>query len=393
MIIGIVGKANVGKSTFFKALTLAEVEIANYPFTTLDKNEGVGYVRVDCLEKEFGVECKPRLGYCLKGNRFVPVKIIDVAGLVPGAHEGKGKGNQFLDDLREADCLIHVLDASGLTDAEGNPTEGYDVVEEVKFLQDEIDLWMLGIVGNNWKRFARKVRGEGIKLSEAFAEQLSGLKICEDDVKEVMNDLNLSENPQEWKEEQLLEFTRNLRKKSKPIVIAANKIDLPQAAGNIEKLKENFPDVEIIPCSAESELALREAAKSGLIDYVPGEKDFSMKGELKKEQKKALDFVSNLLGKFGTTGVQDCLNHAVFSLLGQIVAYPVENESKLADKDGNVLPDAYLLPKGATALDLAEAVHSDVAKGFIAAVDVRSKKRVGKEYELKDGDVIKIMVK
>ena len=391
MIIGLVGKPSSGKSTFFKALTLAEVAIAPYPFTTLEKNEGVGYVKTSCVEKEFKTKCKPNFGYCLQGNRFVPVKLIDVAGLVPGAHKGKGRGNAFLDDLSEADVLIHVLDVSGKTDAEGNPTENYDVIEEVKFLQDEIDLWMHGILGKNWVKFARKVHGRREKLSEELANQLSGLKISEGDVIKVLKELNLSESPIKWSQDNLLAFTRQLRKAAKPIIIAANKADVPTAEANLKKLKEEFPSLHIIPCSAESELALREAAKHELIGYIPGEKSFEIKKDLSEEQKEGLEFVKKYLTKYNNTGVQQCLNQAVFDILKMIVAYPVENENKLTDKDGNILPDVYLLKPESDALDLAEQVHTDIAKNFTAAIDARTKRRLPKDYALKDKDVIKIM--
>ncbi len=391
MIIGLVGKPSSGKSTFFKAATLAEVAIAPYPFTTLEKNEGVGYVKTECVEKEFKVKCQPRFGYCINGIRFIPIKLIDVAGLVPEAHKGKGRGNAFLDDLSEADVLIHVLDASGKTDAEGNPTENYNVIEEVKFLQDEIDLWMHAILGKNWQKFARKVQGTGEKLSTALANQLSGLKISEEAVIKVMKKLNLNEKPMFWEEKDLMAFTRQLRKEAKPIIIAANKMDVPSAQENLKKLKTEFPELVIIPCSSEIELSLREAAKRELVSYIPGESKFEIKKELSKQQKKALEFVRGYLEKNGNTGVQQCLNHAVFNTLKMVVAYPVENENKFTDKDGNVLPDAYLLPKGSSAFNLAEKVHSDVAKNFVAAIDVRSKRRLPKDYALKDKDVIKIM--
>ena len=391
MIIGLVGKPSSGKSTFFKASTLAEVAIAPYPFTTLEKNEGVAYAKTDCVEKEFNAKCKPNFGYCMEGNRFVPFKLIDVAGLVPGAHKGKGRGNSFLDDLSEADVLIHVLDASGKTDAEGNPTENYNVVEEVKFLQDEIDLWLYGILGKNWVKFSRKVHGRKEKLSEELAKQLSGLKITEEAILKVMHELHLSETPIKWSQDNLLAFSRTLRKGVKPIIIAANKADVPSAEANLKKLKEEFSSLTIIPCSAESELALREAAKHGLIDYIPGESDFFIKKDISKEQEKGLNFMKGYLKKYKNTGVQQILNESIFGILKMIVAYPVENENKLTDKDGNVLPDVYLLKRGSDALDLAEQVHTDIAKNFTSAIDARTKRRLPKDYGLKDKDVIKIM--
>jgi len=393
MIIGIVGKANTGKSTFFKALTLAEVAIAPYPFTTLEKNEGIGFVKTDCVEREFKVKCNPKYGYCIEGKRFVPAKLIDVAGLVPGAHKGKGRGNEFLDDLREADVLINILDASGLTDEQGKPTRDYDVCFDVKFLQDEIDLWLYSIIGKNWKQFVRKMQ-EGKKLSKELARQLSGLKINEEMIKEAMRKLNLSERATEWSDIQLLEFVRLIRSLSKPIIIAANKVDLPSAQANIEKLRKEFPNMLIIPCSAESELALREAAKSNLIGYIPGGKSFTASNKLSREQSSALEFIKkNVLEKYGSTGVQDALNAAVFSFLRYIVAYPVENENHLSDKDGNVLPDAFLMPPNSKAIDLAFAIHTDIGNNFIAAIDARSKRRLARDYILKDKDVIRIMTR
>jgi len=391
MIIGLVGKPSSGKSTFFKAATLAEVAIAPYPFTTIEKNEGVGYVKKECVEKEFKVKCKPKFGYCINGTRFIPVKLIDVAGLVPGAHKGKGRGNAFLDDLSEADILIHVLDASGKTDAEGNVTEGYNVIEEVKFLQDEIDFWIRGILAKNWEKFARKVHTEKKKLSDELAKQVSGLKIKEESVIRVLNELNLNESILKWDENDLLAFARNLRKEAKPIIIAANKMDVGSSEENLKKLKEDFPDLPIIACSSEIELLLREAAKKNLIEYIPGASEFEMKKELNEQQKKALEFVKKYLLKHKNTGIQQCLNNAVFDILGMRVVYPVENENKLIDKDGNILPDAFLLPRKSDALNLAEKVHTDVAKNYHSAIDARTKKRLPKDYELRDGDVIKIM--
>ncbi|MCL6500919.1 MAG: redox-regulated ATPase YchF [Candidatus Pacearchaeota archaeon] len=395
MLIGIVGKPNVGKSTFFKAATLAEVAIAPYPFTTIKANEGVGFVKVKCPDIELKIRCKPNHGFCLEGWRFIPIKLLDVAGLVPGAHLGKGLGNKFLDDLRQADALIHIVDASGLTNEEGKPTENYDVTKDIKFLEDEIDRWFYGIVGENWKTLVRKAQISEEKPVDILANQFSGLKITANMVKEAIKNCNLGENFSTWADEQLFMFVRELRKLSKPIMIAANKCDMPKAKENIEKLKKEFPELQIIPCSAESELALREAARDNKISYIAGEKSFDSKEDrLNEQQKKALNFIqARILDAYGSTGIQQCLNEAVFSLLRYLVVYPVENENHFTDSKGNVLPDAMLMSRGSTALDLAFAIHTDIGNRFIAAIDARSHKRLAKEYLLKNDDIIRIMTK
>ncbi len=395
MLIGLVGKPNAGKSTFFKALTLADVAIAPYPFTTIEKNEGVAFVRVKCPEDAVKKKCSPRHGYCVNGERFIPVKVIDVAGLVPGAHLGKGRGNQFLDDLREADVLIHVVDSSGRTDEQGKETLEYDVARDIKFLEDEIDLWLYGIISKGWQHFARKIVMEGGKISREIARLLSGLKINEDMVKATMKNLNLSERADEWKDEQLLEFVREVRKLSKPIIVAANKMDIPESEENIKRLKEEFPELLIVPCSSESELALREATKDGLIEYIAGNPKFKVVSDkLNEQQKKALEFIDNaVLKRYDKTGVEECLNKAVFDFLKYIAVYPVENEHHYSDSKGNVLPDALLIPQGSTALDLAFAIHTDIGNKFVSAVDARTGKRLAKDYILRDGDIIRIITK
>src|SRR3989339_1947224 len=228
MIIGIVGKPTCGKSTFFKSATLADAEIANYPFVTIKPNEGVGFVRLDCVDKFFHKQCHPRTGFCHKGWRFIPVQIIDVAGLVPGAHEGKGMGNQFLDDLRQADVLIHVIDVSGSTNEKGEsvPAGSYDPVEDVRFLEVELDMWYLGILQKGWDKFARTIIQEKQEIHIALAKQLSGLKITEELVEDVITKLQLNkEKPHLWQERELQNLAAQLRKETKPMDIAANKID------------------------------------------------------------------------------------------------------------------------------------------------------------------------
>ncbi|MEM5869787.1 MAG: redox-regulated ATPase YchF [Candidatus Aenigmatarchaeota archaeon] len=382
MIIGICGKTNVGKSSFFKAATLIDVEIANRRFVTIKPNFGIGYVITDCVCKEFGVKCNPKNSICKNGKRFIPIQLVDVAGLIPGAHEGKGLGNKFLDDLRQASAFIHIVDASGLTDQEGNPTKGYDPSFDVKFVKEEIELWFADVIK---RALSKIVKAQSrTELVQLLTEQLSGLEIRKEHIEAALEKVWISD---------VEKFAKEIRKISKPMLIAANKIDLPEAQENLEKLKKEFPDLMIIPTSADYEIALRKAAEAGLIDYLPGN-GFKVLDETKlsETQKKALEKIKALIEKYGSTGVQDCLNKAVFDLLGYIVVYPVEDENKLCDKHGNVLPDALLMPKGSTALDLAFKIHTEIGEKFICAIDARSKRRLGKDYVLKDKDVIRIMV-
>jgi len=391
VIIGVVGKANTGKSTFFKAATLAEVEIAPYPFTTIEKNEGVAFVKLDCVDKELNTKCNPRFGYCLDGKRFSPIKLIDVAGLVPGAYEGKGLGSKFLNDLNEADALIHVIDVSGSTNENGVLVEplSYYPGNDIRFLEKELDYWYLSIIKKVWEKDSKKMYQEKKKVSESLAKQLSGLKVTERMVEDAIKELPAKII--EWKEKDLLKLSTMLRKLSKPIIIAANKIDIPGSKDNLEKIKKEFPSYLIIPCSAESELALREAAKKSLIKYVPGENYFEVtSNDLNEKQKKALSFIKeNVLDKLNSTGIQDCLDSAVFKILKYIAIFP-GGVNKLQDSEGRILPDCFLLPPESTALDFAFKLHTDIGKNFVKAIDVKKRIPVGKDYKLNNRDVIEI---
>ena len=392
MLIGLVGKPSVGKSTFFKAATLAEVEIASYPFTTIKPNRGVAYVKVDCIDKEFNTQCNPNHGFCINHKRFVPVDLMDVAGLVPGASEGKGLGNQFLDDLRQADVFIQIVDISGTTDEGGKPTENYDISKDIIFLEEELDKWFFGIMIKVWKSFARKAELEEDNFTQAVATQFSGLKVNEENVKRALSKLNLKITPSRWNDEQLLKFASELRKESKPMIIAANKIDTLNGEENYKKLKIRFPDKIIIPCSADSELALREATKANLINYIPGERNFEIIGNLNEKQKEALNKIQkNILDKFEYgTGVQEILNYSVFNLLKYLAIFPA-GATKLKDSKGRILPDCFLLPPNSTALDFAYFLHTDFGKNFIRAIDARTKKILGRDYKLKNRDALEIV--
>jgi ribosome-binding ATPase len=394
MLIGIVGKPSSGKSTFFRAATLAEVETANYPFTTIKPNHAIGFVKVDCVDKDFGRKCNPRLGYCLEGNRFVPIDLIDVAGLVPGAHKGHGMGLEFLNDLNQADALIHIIDVSGSTNEKGEQVDAlsYDPASDVEFLETELDMWYFGLIKKGWEVFVKKTSQEKTEVSKALARHLSGLRVSENLVEEKIKKLNLGYDIKIWDGKTLKKMGSELRKETKPMIIACNKIDVDGAAENFERLTKQFPDHFLVPCSAESELALKEAAKHELIDYVPGSGTFTVKNKnsLNEKQGKALEFIKkNLLDKFQGTGVQKVLDDAVFNLLKRIAVFP-GGLSKLEDQHGNVLPDCFLMEPNSTSLDFAYRLHTDIGDNFIKAIDVKNKKPVGKDYILKNRDVIEI---
>ncbi len=385
MMIGICGKPNSGKSTLFNALTLAGAEMANYPFTTIEPNKGITYVRTRCPCKEFNVKCKPRYGFCSDGTRYIPITVIDIAGLVPDAHLGRGLGNQFLTDLAHADALIQVIDISGRTDLEGKEAPS-DPSEEIEFLRRELIYWIKGIIDKHWNKIRRKdIRRLG--------DVLQGLKISYSDVERVVKELGLPQKDIDWSDSERFSFSERILITSKPMVIAANKIDVPGAEENLKRVRERYPDLTIIPTSAAIELALRRAAESGLIEYVPGSPTFKVIGRPTPEQEKGLTIAQRFLEQFGSTGVQQVLDTLVFEKLGMIVVYPVEDEHTLSDSKGNVLPDAILLPKGSTPLDLAYKIHSDLGDRFIGAIDVRTKKKIGKDHVLNNGDVIKILFK
>ena len=392
MLVGIVGKPNVGKSTFYSALTMASAQVASYPFTTIEANRGVGYVRGPCPHEDLKAPCNPNNSICEDGTRFVPIEVLDVAGLVPDAHSGKGLGNKFLDDLRQAHALIHVVDASGGTDFEGNPVGvgTHDPSEDVSFLETEVSYWIFGILSKDFNKIARQAKLAGKKFEKLLQEKLTGLSITESQILAAIRRSNNDEDPVGWDDEALLRFCQVLQKISKPMIVAANKADVAPPE-NLEKLEATgYP---IVPTSAEYELALRRAAKAGLVSYTPGDSSFEVvdRSKLNASQLGALDKMSDWLKGSGGTGVQAVLEKVVFEVLDMLIVYPVEDETKWTDKKGKVLPDAYLMTRGSTAKDLAYKVHTDLGDNFIRAIDGRTHMTVGHDHVLKENDVVKIV--
>tara|TARA_Y100000748_G_scaffold303309_1_gene308013 strand:+ start:18286 stop:19569 length:1284 start_codon:yes stop_codon:yes gene_type:complete len=426
MRIGLVGKPNVGKSTTFSALTETPVDIANYPFTTIDPNVGIAWLplRQNCACKILrdrkesqgrmsvveendprkGSICKPNSGSCVGYQRLVPVTLIDVAGLVPGAHEGRGRGNQFLSDLARCDALIQVIDISGSTDIEGNPVGegGSEPTEEYNFLVNEIDAWIVGIIQSNWSRGARRVQSEGEKaLSRFLIEQLSGIGATDFHVNAGISSVNEkhpdSGVPWSWGNEELMTMASTIRSHLFPISVAANKADKNKnSESELTSIIESQGG-KLILTSAEAELALSRASKAGLIYLNPGTSNFSItdmgEKKLSDEQRNALSNISQTLSDLPGGGLLGLLSSVVFDRLNRKVAYPVQDDSHWVDGDGNILPDAILVPEGSTAKGLAYAVHSDLGDGFIRATDAKSGRVIGAEYEIQNGDVISIHAK
>lgn len=391
--IGVIGKPNVGKSTFFSAATMNVVPIASYPFTTIEPNKGIAHVRARCPHAEIGVPCNPQNSQCVGGVRLVPVSLLDVAGLVPGAHEGRGLGNKFMDDLRQADAFIQVVDASGGTDKEGSPCDigTSDPLEDVKFIEDEIDHWIAGILKRDWMKQARHLKmNKTTKMGTALAERLGGLGVKEPHVISVLDAGDYPEDMERWSDADIFDFARKMRKIAKRMVIVANKADLAP-----ENCLKKVTDTGAIPASAEFELALKKAAKKGLVSYLQGSDRFDVPvpGSLNDAQKGALEKIRAFVSKFGGTGVQKALEKVVYEEMKLMVIYPVEDEGSWKDKKGNVLPDAHLVPEGCTVREFAYRIHTDLGERFIRGIDARRKLTVGADHQLKECDVIKIVAK
>jgi ribosome-binding ATPase YchF (GTP1/OBG family) len=386
--LALAGKPNAGKSTFYTAATRADVDVANYPFTTIDANRGVTHARTDCPCLDRDERCGNER--CHDGKRYVPVELLDVAGLVPGAHEGKGLGNQFLDELTDADAILDVVDASGGTNAEGEPVEvgSYDPVEEVDFVEREMDQWLAGIVDRNWEGVERKSRSPEFDLEGTLTELLTGFGATVADVAASLRALDYPEDPIQWTDDHRAALAREIRARTKPLVVVANKADVAPA-DTVERLRATRE--RVIPTTADGELALRTAAEAGVVDYDPGDADFEVVGDVTDAQREGLERIREVMAEHGGTGVQAAIDAAVYDLLDRITVFPVQNETKWTDGSGTVLPDAVLLPRGATPPDLAYAIHTDIGEGYLHAVDARSNRRIGEDHELEEGDVIKIV--
>ena len=394
--IGLIGKTNTGKTTFFNSSTLSSDEISTYPFTTKKSSISIGHAITLCVHPEFNVEDNPINSKCKDGWRYIPIELIDLPGLIKDAWKGKGLGNQFLSIASQSDALLHIVDASGGIDSSGRITEvgTGDPVSDFADIEEELNMWYQKTLEGNRDKLQKMIESDNDQIN-ALTELYQGMGVKKIHVKETLKTTKLEDkNIENYDINDSKKFATQLRRISKPTLIVANKIDIKGAAKNFQRLRERYNDMIVVPASADSELSLRRAEQKELIKYSPGSEQFDIlrADDLNEKQKNALNFIqSDIMGEYMHTGVQFAINITVFKLLKMNSIYPVATPENLSDKKGRVLPDLILLKDGSTVIDLAKEIHSDLIKGLLYAKDLRYNLRVPTNYQLRDRDVISLV--
>jgi len=387
-LIALVGKPSSGKSTTLNSLTDATSKTGNFPFTTIDPQRAIGYLQISCActRHDLSSRCRPNYGACVNGQRSVPIELLDVAGLVPGAHQGRGLGNKFLDDLRHADALIHVVDVSGTTDAEGKATRGYDPSVDIEWLRGEIVRWVEGNLLEKWGSIKRRHVAIKAHPVDTLQGQFSGYGSTRDVVARTLDRLALKEPLDAWSPTTITKVVDTFVDEKFPIVLALNKIDHADADKNIAKIAKMVPADRMVLCSAISEVFLRKLAKQGYVRYVEGSEfvdtrdDLLEQGDpaandLKECDEKLKSRIENLkdmvLYRFGSTGVVQVLSRAA-DVLGLVPVFPVKNIHTFGSAGvggsgatGPVFRDCVLIKKGSTVSDVARKIMGDAPINFI----------------------------
>jgi ribosome-binding ATPase YchF (GTP1/OBG family) len=394
--IGLIGKTNTGKTTFFNAATLSSSEISTYPFTTKKAETATAHAITLCVHSEFNVKDDPNNSKCKEGWRYIPIELIDLPGLIKDAWKGKGLGNKFLSIAAQSDALLHIVDVSGSVDSSGKLTEigSGDPISDFADIEEELIMWYHKILEGNRDKVSKLLEGQSDKV-DVLTDLFRGIGVKKDHVKDALKATNLEEkNFNDFDSQDTKKFATFLRNISKPTLIVANKIDIEAGDEIFDRLRERYNDMIVVPASADSELSLRRAEQKGLIKYSPGSEKFEIikPEDINEKQKNALEFIKRgIMGEYMRTGVQFAINIAVFKLLKMNSVYPVAKEENLSDKKGRVLPDLILMKDGSTVADLAKEIHTDLQKGLLYGKDLRYKLRLPVTYQLRDRDVISLV--
>lgn len=349
MKVGIVGLPNVGKSTLFNALTKAGAQVAEYPFTTVEKNKGMVQVPDERLL---------RLGDLLRPKRLTPVSVefVDIAGLVKGAAKGEGLGNQFLAHIREVDLILHVVRSfrGDISHVEGT----VDPLRDIEIVNLELCLKDLETV----EKRLEKIEKQSKSADREASEELPALE-------------SLKERLERGERVKGADSGFNLLT-SKPVIYVANldeetlvKGDMREVQAIEELARSEGAPVVAVCCKAEAEF----------VEVEPTEAE-SLRDEL------------GLKG-YGV----DRLISLSFELLGLVRFYTVKGEETRA----------WAVPRGTRVVEAAGQIHTDMEKGFIKAevvgcgdlLRLGSLQRIkeagllrieGRDYPVRDGDVILI---
>ena len=356
--LGIVGLPNVGKSTLFNALTSAKALVANYPFATIEPNTGV----VEVPDARLG-----RIAEFVKPERVVPatVEFVDIAGLVKGASQGEGLGNQFLANIREVDAIVHVVRCFDHDDIQ-HVMGGVDPARDREIINLELALADLAGVEKRLDKSARTAKS-GDPQAKIETRLLEALKVALSEGKPARSVVPTAEEAPTYRQFNLLT--------AKPVLYAANVSEADINTGNAHvmalqaALAASIEEAEVVLFSAQVEMEL---------------------AELPPEDRK--DFLDSL----GVTeSGLDRLARAAYHLLG-LRSYFTAGEKEVR---------AWTIHTGDKAPQAAAVIHTDFERGFIRAETVAFADFVrvggwkpareqglvrseGKEYLVQDGDVL-----
>eukprot|EP01116_Phalansterium_solitarium_P010928 TRINITY_DN26527_c0_g1_i1.p1 TRINITY_DN26527_c0_g1~~TRINITY_DN26527_c0_g1_i1.p1 ORF type:complete len:445 (+),score=124.18 TRINITY_DN26527_c0_g1_i1:62-1396(+) len=405
-LIGCVGKPSAGKSSFLNAATDANAKVGNYPFTTIEPNHGVAYYQspCPCAKYEKASLCNPRYGKCDHGTRHIPVKMLDVAGLVPGASEGRGLGNKFLDDLRQAHVLLHIIDVSGRTNEKGEETVGYDPMKDADWLQDEIHSWVFNNLWSKWGSIVRRHVATKSSAADTLQAQFSGYGTKPGQTQAALDLAGVKEpaGMEGWDEAMVRTVVSAFLEVRFPTILVLNKIDHPDADANIAKMCSKYDSDKIVLSSALAECFLRKMRKENYIAYTEGSETFYTSDDpppdgpanpplrtLDDKIRARLDKIRDLvLFRYGATGVQDAIKRAVDSR--QLVpVYPVKNLHNFTSDGKGVFRDCMLLECGTTVREFCHALSPEMEKHFLYAEGVSGQRMGEDEVLVRDNNIIK----